>query len=225
MSQYNLSVIVPVYNEADQCDALIRRLRLLQDDVVKDIIVVDGGSQDNTVERLSEEFTVVQSEKGRANQMNAGAKHATGTWLLFLHADTDFSPSHAAAAISEGALAKWGRFDVKLSGKRWSFAMISFFINWRSRLTGIATGDQCIFVRKKVFDELGGFADIPLMEDVELSKRLKNIAKPVCIEKRVITSSRRWQQHGTLKTVLLMWKLRFFYWIGVKPERLAQLYR
>ena len=225
MSQFNLSIIVPVYNEADQLEKLIRRLRLLEDGLVKDIIIVDGGSSDGTPEKLSESFTVVHSEKGRANQMNTGAKHANGKWLLFLHADTELTSGHVATAISEGALYKWGRFDVKLSGNKLAFRVIEWFINKRSRLTSVATGDQCLFVRRNIFDEVGGFDVMPLMEDVALTKKLRKLGKPICIDKKVTTSSRRWEQNGTLKTVWLMWKLRFYYWCGVAPERLAQMYR
>ncbi|MFT6261354.1 MAG: rSAM/selenodomain-associated transferase 2 [Bermanella sp.] len=224
MSNFNLSIVVPVYNEADQVDKLIRRLRLLNDDLVADIIIVDGGSTDDTVERLSQQFNVIQSEKGRANQMNAGAKLANGTWVMFVHADTDLGPSHIAAAVSYGAMHKWGRFDVKLSGKGFSFRVIEVFINWRSRLTKVATGDQCIFVRKSVFDQLNGFTDMPLMEDVDLSKRLKRLGKPACLEKKVTTSSRRWEENGVVTTVLLMWKLRYLFWRGVSSEELAKLY-
>jgi rSAM/selenodomain-associated transferase 2 len=225
MSQFNLSIIVPVYNEADQLEKLIRRLRLFGDGLVKDVIVVDGGSTDGTPEKLAQEFFVIKSNKGRANQMNAGAKVASGTWLLFLHADTELTSGHISTAISEGALYKWGRFDVKLSGKKWAYRIIEWFINTRSRLTSVATGDQCIFVRKSVFDDVGGFDDMPLMEDVAICKKLRKVSKPACVEKTVTTSSRRWDEKGTIKTVFLMWKLRFYYWCGVSPDRLAKMYR
>lgn len=225
MSQFNLSIIVPVYNEADQLEKLIRRLRLFGDGLVKDVIIVDGGSKDGTPEKLAQEFFVMKSEKGRANQMNAGAKVASGTWLLFLHADTELTPGHISTAVSEGALYKWGRFDVKLSGKKWAYRIIEWFINKRSRLTSVATGDQCIFVRKSVFEDVGGFDEIPLMEDVAISKKLRKVSKPACVEKTVTTSSRRWDEKGTVKTVWLMWKLRFYYWCGVSPSRLVKMYR
>ncbi len=225
MSAFNLSIIVPIYNEATQADDLAKRLRLLKDEWVSEIILVDGGGDDGSAQMLAKEFTVIKSEKGRAAQMNAGATQATGSWLLFLHADTQLSLSHVRVAMSEGALYHWGRFNVRLSGRHFMFRIIERFINWRSRLTHVATGDQCLFIRKKLFDNVNGFADIALMEDVEICKRLRQQYKPLCLNKVVTTSSRRWQQYGVYKTIWLMWKLRFLFWRGVHPDQLAQLYR
>ncbi len=225
MSAFNISIIVPIYNEAAQASALALTLRQLKDEWVEEIILVDGGSDDGGAEQLAKEFTVLQGPKGRGAQMNMGANQATGTWLLFLHADTKLGSSHLKEAMSQGALHHWGRFNVRLNGQHFMFPVIAWFMNMRSRLTGIATGDQCIFVRKKLFNEVGGFADIALMEDVELCKRLKKHHKPVCLSKTVTTSSRRWQEFGVYKTIWLMWKLRFYFWRGASAAKLAQLYR
>lgn len=224
MSQFNVSIVVPVFNEQEQASRLINRLTLLKE-YVKDIILVDGGSTDNTVALLSKQFNVITSEKGRANQMNAGAKHATGTWLVFVHADTQFTSRHLNHLIEHATQSQWGRFNVQLDARGVGFRVIEWFINQRSRVTGVATGDQCIFVRKTLFARLGGYANIPLMEDVDFSKRAKQLAKPACLKVKVITSARRWLNHGVVNTVVLMWKLRLLYWLGVEPEKLAKLYR
>jgi rSAM/selenodomain-associated transferase 2 len=157
--------------------------------------------------------------------MNAGANVATRDYLLFLHVDTRL-PENANLLLIQAfeTDAVWGRFDVKLSGKRPLLRMIEISMNWRSRLTGIATGDQAIFVRRDVFERIGGFPEISLMEDVALSKRLKRIARPVCLRERVTTSSRRWEQNGTVRTILLMWGLRLLYFLGADPAKLAAAY-
>ena len=224
MGQFNVSIVVPVYNEAAQVISLVNRLDSLKD-YVKDIIIVDGGSNDDGDVTLAKHFTLIQSEKGRAQQMNAGAQLAQGTWIIFLHADTHLSASLLRAMVDQASLHQWGRFDVKLDARGFVFRVIEWFINHRSRLTGVATGDQCIFVRKRLFDELKGFTEIPLMEDVDFSKRAKKMAPPKCLKQTVITSARRWQTYGLVKTVLLMWQLRYAFWRGVSPEKLAEKYR
>lgn len=157
--------------------------------------------------------------------MNLGAEQATGEVLIFLHADT-FLPENALDLIQQQLATKreWGRFDIQLSGGHFMFKVIGQLMNWRSRLSGIATGDQALFVTKKAFISVGGFPEIDLMEDIALSKALKNIGPPVCLKARVISSSRKWQQDGIVRTILLMWSLRLQYFFGADPDALAQRY-
>lgn len=223
MNRFNVSIIVPIFNEGDQVSDLTQRLTLLND-YVTDIIIVDGGSTDGCNEKLAKNFTVINSEKGRAKQMNAGAQQAQGTWLVFLHADTHFNSSLLRAMIDQATLHQWGRFNVQLNARGLSYRVIEWFINTRSRLTNVATGDQCIFVRKRFFESLNGFKDIPLMEDVDFSKRARIHAPPKCLTEVVKTSARRWQKYGVIKTVLLMWQLRLYFWLGKSPEVLAKKY-
>jgi rSAM/selenodomain-associated transferase 2 len=220
-----LSIIIPVLNEAETLPALLADLQPLRKRGVE-IIVVDGGSSDATAGLARDGADrVLESAAGRARQMNAGAAVANGTVLLFLHADTRL-PGGVDARI-DVALAQdhvWGRFDVRLSGGQLLLRIIERLMNWRSCLTGMATGDQAIFVMRNVFEQLDGYADIPLMEDLDLSRRLKKIARPACIDTPVITSSRRWEQNGILRTVLLMWSLRLAWFLGVSPQRLMRIY-
>ena len=222
-----LSIIVPVLNEAAQIAATLEPLQSLRAQG-HEILVVEGGSDDGTPE-CARPFCdrVVDAPRGRARQMNAGARAACGNVLWFLHADTRASAQAIDAlhvAIAQPSCA-WGRFDVRLSGKHPLLRMVERLMNLRSRWTGIATGDQGMFVRRDLFERVGGFPDIPLMEDIELSRRLKRAAAPVCLRERLVTSSRRWERNGIVRTVLLMWRLRFAYWLGVSPERLAAQYR
>jgi len=220
-----VSVIIPVLNEANHLPDLLRKLQVYREQA-HEIVVVDGGSSDGTAE-IAEELSdqVVRSDRGRATQMNSGARIATGDILLFLHADT-ILPANACELIGSSVTAgkRWGRFDVRLSGSEKVFRLIEALINWRSRITSIATGDQAIFISRELFDQVGGFPEIPLMEDVAMSKRLKRMARPACLDTAVVTSSRRWEEHGVLRTVLLMWWLRLLYFIGVSPCRLRKLY-
>jgi rSAM/selenodomain-associated transferase 2 len=192
-----------------------------------EVIVVDAGSTDDTA-RLAEPLCdhLIISDKGRAVQMNAGAAAANGNVLLFLHADTRL-PRDALEHLSHfnrGEQA-WGRFDVRLSGNQRLFSVIAWFMNHRSRLTGICTGDQGMFVRRDIFEALGGFQEVPLMEDVEFSRRLCLVSRPWCVSSVVTTDSRRWEKHGPWRTIFLMWRLRWRYWRGESPESLAQAYR
>lgn len=222
-----LSVIVPLLNEAPQLPGQLANLRpLLRDG--DEVILADGGSDDDTV-AIAEAagFTVVKAPRGRASQMNAGAALATGQVLLFLHADTRL-PEQAHACIDH-ALANgkhvWGRFDVRIAGRAFMLRVIGGLMNLRSRLSGIATGDQAMFVTRTCFESLRGFPDQPLMEDIELSKRLRALSWPACIRHRVTTSGRRWETRGVWRTILLMWRLRWNYWRGVPAQKLADAYR
>lgn len=221
-----LSVIVPVWQEAATIVATLQALAPLRA-AGHQVIVVDGGSSDGTAQ-LADGLCdrVVTSELGRAQQMNAGAQLATGDILLFLHADTRL-PASALNALERFRDSRnaWGRFDVRLSGQRPLFRVIAWFMNQRSRFSGIATGDQAVFVRRPVFEALRGFEPMPLMEDVELSSRLRLVSRPFCIRDAVVTDSRRWEQHGAWRTILLMWRLRWRYWRGESPHSLATAYR
>ncbi len=193
-----------------------------------EIILVDGGSTDGT-STLSELLVDHQlgASPGRAHQMNAGARRASGDILLFLHADT-LLPSQADEIIIAGLANShhcWGRFNVRLSGQNHLLRMVEKLMNSRSRLTGIATGDQAIFIRRNTFEALGGFPEIPLMEDIAFSKRLKTVSSPLCLPQQVISSSRRWEQQGIMQTIYLMWYLRLAYFLGADPGRLAARYR
>jgi len=195
---------------------------------VDELIVVDGGSTDATAAILSQSgVTWLTSDLGRAAQMNAGARICKSTILIFIHIDTSISKSSLSKLnqVMSQSDVVGGRFDVRLSGGHIAFRVIESMMNLRSRLTNISTGDQCQFVRRDVFEDMSGFAKMPLLEDVEFSKRLKKIGNIACLRKKVLTSSRRWQQYGIVSTVWLMWKMRLLYWLGVSPTKLATLYR
>lgn len=222
-----ISIIVPVLNEADGIAATLSALQALRE-TGHEVIVVDGGSADETVS-VSAPWAdrVIHAGRGRARQMNAGAEAAGGEILLFLHADTRL-PVDAARLIGEGldnAGKAWGRFDVRLSGHAPLLRVIEYLMNQRSRLTGIATGDQAMFVRRELFDAVGGFPGIVLMEDIALSRLLKRYGRPLCLRRKVVTSSRCWEQRGIVRTILLMWRLRLAYALGVDPKILEKLYR
>jgi rSAM/selenodomain-associated transferase 2 len=221
-----VSIVVPVLNEADGIARFLDSLQALRR-AGHEVIVADGNSGDVTVQRAAPlADKIVTSPAGRARQMNAGAAAASGDVILFLHADSSLS-EQGIAALSEGidtSGRRWGRFNVRLTGDRFLFRVVEWFMNTRSRLTGIATGDQGIFVERKLFESVGGFPDIPLMEDVALSARLKQIERPLCLNATIETSSRRWEQHGAWPTIWLMWRLRYAYWRGADPSALARIY-
>jgi rSAM/selenodomain-associated transferase 2 len=221
-----LSIVIPVLDEA-------RHVAILLPELVTacpgaEVVVVDGGSADGSpalAARIAG-VRVVTSDRGRARQMNAGAAAASGDALLFLHADTRLPPGAAEAvrdALADPAVA-YGRFDVRFDSRRPAFRLIAGLMNARSRLTGICTGDQAIFVRRATFAALRGYADIALMEDVELTRRLKRAGRLAALRLRVTTSGRKWEREGVARTVVLMWALRFLYAVGVRPDRLHRWY-
>jgi rSAM/selenodomain-associated transferase 2 len=222
-----LSVIMPVLNEEATIAHALTALQPLRAQG-HELIVVDCGSGDRTVQLvqgLADRIAVTQP--GRALQMNHGAGLATGDALLFLHVDSSL-PDGAVEAIATALVsgARWGRFDVAIDGRPRILKLVSLMMNLRSRLTGIATGDQGIFMQRDLFEKAGGYAPIPLMEDVAMSKRLKRLAgRPACLAARVVTSGRRWEAHGPWRTIVVMWRLRLAYALGADPTRLARLYR
>jgi len=223
--QNRLSIIIPCLNEAEVVGRLLESLQPLRQ-AGHEIIVVDGGSCDATAQTAEPLVDCLLSlAPGRAGQMNAGAAVANGTILWFLHADTEL-PDGASEAVIDGVAsgAVWGRFDVRLSGQHPLLRMVAFMMNLRSRWTAVATGDQAIFVRRDIFEGVGGFPDVPLMEDIVLSKRLKKVGKPLCLQLRLVTSSRRWEAHGIFRTILLMWWLRLAFVLGISPKQLARWY-
>lgn len=219
-----LSIVVPVLNEEATIQRALVSLQPLRARG-HEVIVVDGGSDDATI-ALAEPLAdcVLSTSRGRAFQMNVGAKAAKGEALVFLHADT-LLPDGADELISAGlSRHTWGRFDVHIDSNRSALAMVGFMMNLRSRLSGIATGDQVIFVRREAFAAAGGFQPIALMEDVALSASLKRAGRPACLTEQVVTSARRWERNGVGPTILLMWRLRLMYFLGVDPDRLARIY-
>ncbi|MDQ6997814.1 MAG: TIGR04283 family arsenosugar biosynthesis glycosyltransferase [Mariprofundus sp.] len=225
MIERSVAIIVPVYNEVQQLEQNVQRFVDLETD---ELIFVDGGSTDQSVLFLQRRGVIcAASDPGRAIQMNTGAEFCKSNILVFIHVDTFINKSGIEAikqAFSQPDVVG-GRFDVRLSGKHPAFRIIAFMINLRSRLSKISTGDQVQFVSRSVFEAMHGFAEIPLLEDVEFSKRLKQVGPVACLNEQVITSSRRWEKHGIINTVWLMWKIRLYYWWGVSPEKLAMLYR
>lgn len=221
-----LSIIVPTLDEATGIAACLERLRPLRERGAE-VVVADGGSADGTAAIAAPLADgVIAAPRGRASQMNAGAAASRGDTLLFLHADTRL-PDDADRLVLEGLAASgrpWGRFDVAIEGRPAMLRVVAACMNARSRLTGIATGDQAIFVRRAAFDSAGGYPAIALMEDIALSKALKRIGPPLCLRSRALTSGRRWERHGTLATILLMWRLRLAYFLGADPARLAKRY-
>jgi rSAM/selenodomain-associated transferase 2 len=221
-----LSIIIPVLDEGPGIAQALTALAAFRQRGAE-VIVVDGGSRDGTMERARPlADRVIVAPRGRGAQMNAGAAVAQGEVLLFLHADTTLPPD-ADRLLLDGlrdAAWQWGRFDVRIEGKSPLLATVAGFMNWRSMITGIATGDQAMFATCTAFAEAGGFPDIPLMEDIALSTRLKRVSRPLCLAARVTTSGRRWERQGVVRTILLMWRLRLAFYFGAEPATLARRY-
>jgi rSAM/selenodomain-associated transferase 2 len=221
-----ITIIIPALNEAANIEAALARLQPLRARG-HEVIVMDGGSADGTAALARDGADrVIDAPRGRALQMNAGARQAGGEVLLFLHADTRL-PEGADRLILDGLRDSgraWGRFDVRIAGRHWLLPLIAHGMNLRSRLTRVCTGDQCIFVRRDLFARVGGYPAIALMEDIALSKVLRRTGRPVCLAARVVTSGRRWERHGVARTMFFMWGLRLRYFFGVRPARLAELY-
>ncbi len=219
-----LTIVVPVLNEAGILVDMLKALALLRARGTE-VIVVDSGSSDGSpvlARPLADR--VIGAPRGRGAPLNAGAALGTGDALLFLHADTTLPPDADRLIASALMHRAWGRFDLRIAGRHPLLAVVARMINWRSRLTGIATGDQAIFVARAAFTAVGGFPDLPLMEDIAISRRLKRLCRPYCVGAPVVTSGRRWEYHGVLRTVVLMWRLRLAYYFGVEPARLALRY-
>ena len=233
MHPTRLSIVVPVLDEVAIVERALQALAPLRAGGVE-VVVADGGSRDGTPALAAPwADAVVASPRGRALQMNAGVRQASGDALLFLHADTAL-PDDAAALVMAALrddpgqprrTAAWGRFDVRITGRPRLLGLVARLMNARSRLSGIATGDQAIFMTRAAFDAVGGFPEQPLMEDIEISRRLRRLGAPVCLRARVTTSGRRWETRGIWRTIVLMWRLRLLYAVGVAPERLARSYR
>ncbi|MDZ4729532.1 MAG: TIGR04283 family arsenosugar biosynthesis glycosyltransferase [Xanthomonadales bacterium] len=222
----NIAIIVPMLNEQAHLAGLLEHLRSLKRQGAE-VLLVDGGSQDGSAALAQcAGFTVLSAARGRASQMNTGARATTAEVLLFLHADTCL-PANALARIQSSLAGgpAWGHFKVRIKGRSRMLPVVAALMNWRSRLTGIVTGDQAIFILRAAFEAVGGFPEQPLMEDIELSRRLRGFGRPVCIASHAMTSGRRWDTGGVWHTIGLMWWLRLAYWWGTPADQLAQRYR
>jgi rSAM/selenodomain-associated transferase 2 len=221
------SIIIPVLNDAASLRKLLKLLQPLRQQCYE-IIVVDGGSDEQLTgqDQLKLDRYLVTTA-GRARQMNAGAEVARGELLWFVHADSEIDPKNIQLLLQQFKASgrNWGRFDVNLSGHDWRLKWVAFFMNWRSAITGIVTGDQGVFVYKKNFIQVNGYPNIAIMEDIALSKKLLKLSRPFRIRQRLTTSGRRWLTRGVFRTIMLMWSMRLAYFLGMSPQRLSRFYK
>lgn len=218
----SISIIIPTFNEAEHFQGMLKRLFMAIDPSRVEILISDGGSPDASL-KIATDYPciVINGSPGRAGQMNRAASQACGEWLLFLHADNQL-PDNWQSSILQSR--QWGFFPVKLSGKHWLLRVIERAICLRSSITRVATGDQALFFRRSFFTQIDGFDDIPIMEDIAISKKARQLSTPDIADDATITSSRRWEKNGIMKTIVLMWWLRLAYWFGTSPERLHRIY-
>ena len=226
-TEVSLAIVIPMYNEEKNLPDALNKIQELNLEATDELIFVDGGSTDKSRQLITDAgFNYITSELGRAKQLNLGTKNTISDIILYLHIDTSLSSSNISnikKTYNHGFIS--GRFNIRLSNIVLRYRIISFFINARSCLTKVSTGDQGIFVSRRAYEAVGGIPDIPLMEDVAFTKLLRKYGKIACLNDVLITSSRRWEQYGVFKTVYLMWKLRFLYWLGVDPSKLAKMYK
>lgn len=221
-NQIVISIIIPTLNEADQLQATLKYLSRSIDTAQVEILISDGGSSDSSFDIIAKyPCRIINSAVGRARQMNYAASQARGEWLLFLHGDSRL-PEDWQSLIRQSQ--DWGFFPLKLSGAHWLLRIIERAVSLRSSITHVATGDQALFFRRSLFNRINGFDEIPLMEDIAISKKARRISKPDIADQVIVTSSRRWEKNGIIKTVCLMWWLRLAYWLGASPERLHRIY-
>ncbi len=221
-SGITISIVMPTFNEATHLHDTLTAIYASIDQAAVEVIIADGGSSDQTLD-IAQQFPcqIVSSETGRARQMNQGCQQAKGEWLVFLHADSRLPKDWQTNVLNT---LQWGFFPVRLSGQRWPLRIIEKAMNLRSSITRVGTGDQGLFFRQSFFRQVGGFAEIPIMEDIAICKQARQLSSPAIAKSAIITSSRRWEENGIIKTVLLMWWLRLAYWFGTSPERLHRIY-
>lgn len=229
MAPEELCIVVPLYKEGAALVDLWQSLAPLRAAGVEVILVnaklPQEQADDTALVAAQQQIPLLHAKKGRARQMNTAASQTQRPWLLFLHADTQLPADVLDQLAALPAATHWGRFDVAIKGRSRGLSMVAFCMNWRSRVTGIATGDQAIFVRRDLFEQQGGFPEQPLMEDIALCRALLKHSRPACVRRKVVTSGRRWDSFGLWRTIFLMWYLRFAYWRGARPDQLAGLYK